>query len=91
MVGFCSDDVKLSGPVQANVASSEFVVAVNCNVSPTHGVLDEAFAVTVLPMVCTLSVAEDEQPLLSMTVTVYSPAVSEVNVLSDCGSPLLRV
>ena len=78
-------------PVHSNVAFSAFVEAVKNNASPTHGELEEAVAVITLPMVITLPVAEEEHPLLSITVTVYSPAVSEVNVLSDCGVPLFRV
>ena len=82
---------KLSGPVHSNVAFAAFVVAVRYKVSPTHGELAVAVTVTVLPMVCTLSVAEEEHPFWSITVTVYSPAVNGAKTLLATVSPPFRI
>ena len=67
-MGFCSEELKLSGPDQLKLALSVLVVTTRNKVSFTQGVLLLADAVTVLPIVVMEVVSEEEHPLLSMTV-----------------------
>ena len=65
--------------------------AESSRVPSAQGMLEEADAVTVLPMVVMKSVAEAVHPFVSITVTVYVPVVNPENMLVDCSRPLLRV
>ena len=82
MLGFCSDDVKLLGPVHAYVALAT-LLAVKFSVLPAHtgpllpavGADGIALTVTVVPALAAL-----EHPL-TVDTTVYTPDVVTVSVV----------